>query len=278
MIRINDLKFSYKRGAKLFEGLRLELSAGHIYGLLGRNGEGKSTLLKLISGVLLPQGGEVETLGATPSKREPSLLSQLYYIPEEIYSPNHSIDAYVKIVAPLYPTFSHEDFWSYIEEFELDPKQKVTAMSLGQKKKFAIAFGLACNTKVLIMDEPTNGLDIPSKSQFRKIVSRVATEDRIVVISTHQVRDLDNLIDSIVILEQNRIALNSTIDTISQRLSFRRLTDGEQPIYEERNMLDRWGVVENIDQEPGRVDIELLFNATIANQGSICKILKNEER
>lgn len=277
MIAINNLKFSYKRGQDVFDSLSLKLSAGHIYGLLGRNGEGKSTLLKLISGMLFPQSGDIESLGAVPTDREPSFLSQIYYIPEEIYSPNCSIKGYVKIMSRFYPNFSHEDFNSFIEEFQLEPQRKISAMSLGQKKKFAIAFGLACNSRLLIMDEPTNGLDIPSKSQFRKIVSRVATENRIIIISTHQVRDLDNLIDSIIILEQGRIAVNSSVDTISQRLSFRQLGEGDEPLYEDGNMMSRHGIVRNTTGEYSKIDIEMLFNAVITNEGNICQILNQAE-
>ncbi len=277
MIKVSNIRFSYKRGQQLFDSLSVELFAGHIYGLLGKNGEGKSTLLKLISGMLSPQAGEVESLGATPFKREPSFLSQIYYIPEEIYSPNCSIEAYVKMMSRFYSTFSRLDFDSYVAEFQLEPQRKISAMSLGQKKKFAIAFGLACNSRLLIMDEPTNGLDIPSKSQFRKIVSRVATEDRIIIISTHQVRDLDNLIDNIIILEQGQIAINCSVDTIAQRLSFKQLSDGDKPLYEESNSMSRNGIVLNSDGEYSKVDIEMLFNAVVANQSEICKILNQAE-
>ncbi len=277
MIKITNLRFGYKRRQELFDSLNLELSAGHIYGLLGKNGEGKSTLLKLISGMVWPRSGEVVSLGAKPTRREPSFLAQLYYLPEEIYSPNVTIDAYVKIFAPFYSAFSHVDFDAYIEEFQLERNRKISAMSLGQKKKFSIAFGLACNTRLLIMDEPTNGLDIPSKSQFRRIVARVATTDRIVIISTHQVRDLDNLIDNIIILDQGRIVINNTIEEISERLSFRALTDGEVAIYEESGVINRCGIVANDGGEYSKVDIEMLFNATITNPSGICKTLKTRE-
>ncbi|MFI3261325.1 MAG: ABC transporter ATP-binding protein [Rikenellaceae bacterium] len=273
MIKINDLKFSYRKSQQLFEDLTLNITTGHVYGLLGGNGEGKSTLLKLISGMIFPQKGSINCLGSVPSKREPSFISQIYYIPEEIFPSNESIEKYVQIRSPFYPNFSHTELNHYLKEFELDPKKKTSSMSLGQKKKFAIAFALACNTKLLIMDEPTNGLDIPSKGQFRRIISQVATEERVIIISTHQVRDLDNIIDSIIILENSKIVINNSIDTISQKLSFRNLTDDDDPLYEERGVFNRKGIVVNSDGEPSKVDIEMLFNAVVKHPQLIGEIL-----
>lgn len=275
MVQLEDLTFGYPRKSNLFSSLDLRLDKGHIYGLLGKNGSGKSTLLKLISGMVFPRSGKILSLGVKPTDRLPSFVSNIYFLTEEIFTPSESMNTYAKFVAPFYPKFSFDDLDRLMAEFELDLKQKLTNLSLGQKKKAAIAFALACNTDLIIMDEPTNGLDIPSKSQFRKIVSALVTDDRCVIISTHQVRDLENLIDSVVILEDSKIVINTSIDNISKRLLFKKMNDGEKSIYEESNMMGSWGVVENTNnEENGKVDVELLFNAAISQPELIANILK----
>lgn len=274
MIKINDLTFGYPQRYDIFSTLELNLGRGRIYGLLGKNGSGKSTLLKLISGMVYPRSGNITTLGVKPTDRLPSFMSNIYYLTEEIFVPNESMETYSKFLSPFYPKFSFDDLERLMTVFELDREQNLTSMSLGQKKKATIALALACNTDLVIMDEPTNGLDIPSKSQFRKIISSIATDERCIIISTHQVRDLENLIDSVVVLDNSKIVVNSTLHNISQKLSFRAIAEGEKSIYEESNMMGRWGVVENTDtDEYSKVDIEVLFNAAVAQPELIGEIL-----
>ncbi|MFI3304682.1 MAG: ATP-binding cassette domain-containing protein [Rikenellaceae bacterium] len=270
MIKLTNVDFAYSWHKSIFTSLDIELDRGRIYGLLGCNGSGKSTLLKIISGVISPSKGEVLVDGVDPADRLPSLTSQIYYIPEDISIRNSSMATYAKYMTPFYPNYSDSDLRSYLEEFGVSYTDSLDDMSLGQRKKAVIAFALACNTRILIMDEPTNGLDIPSKSQFRKIVSRIASEERTVIISTHQVRDLDSLIDSIIILDDSKILVNASMRRISERLQFRRLDAAEESIYEESNMMGRWGVVENMEEGgDAKVDLELLFKASIAEPQKI---------
>ena len=188
MIRINNLKFSYHKNRDLFSDLHLELSKGHIYGLLGKNGAGKTTLLKLMTGLCFPIQGEVKVFGTDSFLRTTKMLEKIYFLPEEIYSPSLKISNYLSANSVFYPNFDNKLFYDLLEELEFDQfNDLISKLSLGQKKKVAIAFAIAAKTDILIMDEPTNGLDIPSKSIFRKIIARIATEDRIILISTHQV-------------------------------------------------------------------------------------------
>ncbi|RYF13812.1 MAG: ABC transporter ATP-binding protein, partial [Flavobacteriales bacterium] len=217
MITINNLNFGYHKKKLLFKDLSMQLSAGHIYGLLGKNGAGKSTLLKNLAGLVYAQSGSLDVLGFNPSKRQPALLNQICFIPEEFYLPAVKIDAYVKANAGFYPNFDHSYFASLLAEFDIPAGQKLIDMSYGQKKKLIIAFGLATQAKFIIMDEPTNGLDIPSKTQFRKIMASALTEDRCIIISTHQVRDLDNLIDTVIMLDENSVALKASVEEITNK-------------------------------------------------------------
>ena len=227
MIHLDRVSFGYSKHQKLFENLSLNLEAGHIYGLLGKNGAGKSSLLRNMVGLLFPLDGKISVAGYEPKKRQPAFLQDVFFIPEEIYLPSVTIEKYLDMLAPFYPKFDERQFRGYITELDIPEKNKLTGMSYGQKKKVLIAFALATNTKVLIMDEPTNGLDIPSKSQFRKLVSSVLDKNRLILISTHQVRDLDNLIDSIIILEDSQILLQHSFDIVTERLCFATLSNVE---------------------------------------------------
>ena len=225
MIEMRDYSFGYTKKSLLYKNLNLSLQTGSVYGLLGKNGAGKSTLLKSLIGLLFPTQGKITVNGYEPRKRLPSFLQSVYLIPEEVYVPPIKIAQFLKLYSPFYPQFDEEGFYNYLKTLDVNPDSRLTSLSFGQQKKFVIAFALACNTKVLLLDEPTNGLDIPSKAQFRKLISSVLTDDRMIFISTHQIRDLDNLIDRIVIVDNGQLLLNSSINEISQKLSFRILKE-----------------------------------------------------
>ena len=273
MIHFKNVDFSYRSKTKLLSDVNLQIDPGHIHGLLGKNGEGKSTLLKLIAGLLFPRKGTVDVMHFTPSQRPPAMLRDIYFLSEEMPVHALSIAQFEKVYAPFYPNFSASQFDTYLKEFELASKDwKMNSLSYGQKKKIQVAFGLATNTKILLMDEPTNGLDIPSKGQFRRMVASSLDEDRCIIISTHQVRDLDSLIDTIIIMDGHEIALNEAIDNITDKLLF-RMKESAQPdasvIYSEDSLRGVWQVSENTQHEESKLDIELLFNAVCANRQRI---------
>jgi ABC-2 type transport system ATP-binding protein len=256
----------------------LELKQGHIYGLLGKNGAGKSTLLKNIAGLVYPVSGRVDVLGHNPNRREPSLLKEISFIPEEFYLPAVKSEQFLKANAGFYPKFNREYFDHLIDEFDIPIEQKLANMSYGQKKKYIISFGLASNTKVIIMDEPTNGLDIPSKVQFRKIMASAITEDRCVIISTHQVRDLDNLIDAVILLDDHKVALNAPMHLITDRLCFKKVR--ELPIdtlYAEESVGGFNAILPNLEAEDSKLDLELLFNAVLQGKEKITNLIKHDE-
>lgn len=269
MIHVEQLTFSYRRNKEVFSGLDLTLHQGHVYGLLGKNGAGKSTLLKLLCGLLFPGEGSLNVMGYLPRQRKPSFLSDLFFIPEEIYLPEMKMQDYSKLISPFYPHFDAEQLEEYMEELEVSGKEKLNRMSYGQRKKALICLGLACNTRLLIMDEPTNGLDIPSKSCFRRLISSVTTDDRCVIISTHQVRDLENLIDAIVVIDDSRILVNTSTDKITERLTFKSLGEQEFALFAEESLKGRWGVVPNEDGVESKLDMELFFNAVLENPQKI---------
>jgi len=270
MIKINNLNFGYSKHQLLFKNLSMQLSNGHIYGLLGKNGAGKSTLLKNLAGLVYAQSGTMDVMGYNPAKRQPALLQQICFIPEEFYLPSVKIDAFVKANAAFYPNFDHLYFTDLLAEFDIPVGQKLINMSYGQKKKVIIAFGLATQAKLIIMDEPTNGLDIPSKAQFRKIMASALTDDRCIIISTHQVRDLDNLIDTVIMLDESTIALKASVEEITDKLCFKRVKEiDETVIYAEPSLAGYNAVMPNYHNEDSKLDLELLFNAVLAEKNKL---------
>jgi ABC-2 type transport system ATP-binding protein len=268
MIEIENLSFGYKRKKLLYKNLNLKLGAGSIYGLLGKNGAGKSTLLKNFIGLLFPKVGSISVNGFTPKKRWPSFLETIYFIPEEVYVPALTIEGYKNLFSPFYPTFNEEQFYDYLEQLDVKDKGKLNSLSFGQQKKFIIAFALACNTRVLLLDEPTNGLDIPSKIKFRKLIASIFTDDKIIFISTHQIRDLDNLIDRVIIVDNGELLLNESIKEISDKLCFKsvsELPEMGKVLYAEDSLKGHAVVMENTKHEDSKVNLEHLFNAITEN-------------
>ncbi len=277
MIEINNLSFGYNPKKLLYRNLSLSLAAGSIYGLLGRNGAGKSTLLKNIIGLLFPTEGSVTVNGYQPSRRLPSFLQTIYFIPEEVYVPSLTIQRYISLFAPFYSGFNKEQFADYLQRLDVATDDKINTLSFGQQKKFIIAFALACNTKILLMDEPTNGLDIPSKKRFRKLIASVMSEERMIFISTHQIRDLDNLIDRVIIVDEGDLLLDASLAEIGDKLVFKtvdRITEEMGVLYEEDVLKGKSIVTENHLKEDSKINLEQLFNA-ITDNPARAKIIFN---
>jgi ABC-2 type transport system ATP-binding protein len=277
MINIQNLHFAYRK-KPVFTGLSLQLQPGHIYGLLGKNGTGKSTLLRNIAGLLFPDKGKIEVLGFIPGKRQPSFLQEIFIVPEEFYLPDVPLWHLLAHHAPFYPKFNKAQFEKYIAEFEIPANSTLQNMSYGQKKKVLISFGLASNASMLLMDEPTNGLDIMSKSQFRKVMAGALDENKCIVISTHQVKDLENLIDRITIIDEGKILFDQTIDTISRKLSFQISFDSEevkQALYSESSLRGSAIITANTEGEESKLDLELLYKAIILNGPVVTSVFKD---
>ena len=274
MVRIRNLHFGYSKKRPLFQHLDLTLERGHIYGLLGTNGAGKSTLLKNMVGLAFPESGTCEVLGQPAARRLPAVLADLFFLPEEIYVPAVTAAKFVAQTAGFYPKFDHEALAHYLSEFEVPAHALLPALSFGQQKKFMIAFALAANTSLLVLDEPTNGLDIPSKAQFRKIVASAFTDERCLIISTHQVRDLESLIDIVLVLHGQRIVLNADLGDLGERLSFASVVEADgAALYAEETALGAQVIRPNRSGVPGRVDLELLFNALVSEAPALAQFL-----
>jgi len=266
MIEISNLSFSY--GAKrVLENISLKVSEGNIYGLLGENGVGKTTLLTLLCGLKKPEAGTITVDGRNPFNREPSLLADQFYLPDEVIPVHARALDFAKEHGVFWPRFDLEKFRTILSEFEVEPQQRMDAMSAGQLKKAWISFALACNVKYYYLDEPTNGLDIPSKAQFRKAVTKYTSEDSALIISTHQVRDLENIIDPIIILDNRAVLVNASVQAITDKLFFDYGTElNPGALYLEQTPGGCIQVYPNTSGEESKVNVEAFFNAVHAHK------------
>ena len=275
MITLKELSFSYSRKKEVLDRINLEVGSGHICGLLGKNGEGKTTLLNLLSGQIFPDQGSCLVLEEIPSERNARFLQQIFLLPEEISMPEVTAIEYIKMYAPFYPTFRDDICKTCIESLEINISDRLSKMSQGQRKKVAITLALAAHTPLLLMDEPTNGLDIPSKATFRRLVASLIDDNQTVIISTHQVRDLESLIDTVLILDQRQILLNKTLNEIGEKLYFGPLLPEEKALYSEPTPQGTIGVTARDGKEETAVSLELLFNAAITYPKEIQRIMNS---
>ena len=270
MIEVENLSFSYgRRKSKVLEDFSMKLDKGSVYGLLGKNGTGKSTLLYLMAGLLRPQTGNVLYKGVDVKKRYPDTLQDMFLVPEEFALPNVSLKQYVKLNAPFYPNFSDELLNACLRDFDMNEDIHLGELSMGQKKKAFMCFALATNTSLLMMDEPTNGLDIPSKSQFRKVIASGMSDDKAVIISTHQVRDIDSLLDHVLIMDGTKLLLNESVSTICEKLYFAEQGMNEPTegaLYVQPSVQGNSVILPNEYGEDSKLNLEVLFNAMLAER------------
>ena len=270
MIEVENLSFSYgRRKSKVLEDFSMKLDKGSVYGLLGKNGTGKSTLLYLMAGLLRPQTGNVLYKGVDVKKRYPDTLQDMFLVPEEFALPNVSLKQYVKLNAPFYPNFSDELLNACLRDFDMNEDIHLGELSMGQKKKAFMCFALATNTSLLMMDEPTNRLDIPSKSQFRKVIASGMSDDKAVIISTHQVRDIDSLLDHVLIMDGTKLLLNESVSTICEKLYFAEQGMNEPTegaLYVQPSVQGNSVILPNEYGEDSKLNLEVLFNAMLAER------------
>ena len=269
MIQINNLGFSYGN-IPVLDNITMKLEPGRIYGLLGENGVGKTTLLTLLCGLKKTLSGSIDVDGSDPYDREPDLLASQYYLPDEVAALPVKAEQFARMEGEFWPDYDHARFLEIMRLFENDPEKKMNAMSAGQLKKTYISFALSLGCRYLYLDEPTNGLDIPSKSQFRKVIANNMTDDRILIISTHQVHDIESLLDHVLILSQSNLLLNASVSDISDDYKFEYRTPAEMDdsvLYAEPSLQGNAVIIRRqpADNETP-MNLELLFNSVITGK------------
>ena len=278
IMQVERIAFNYgwRQQKSVFSDFSLSLERGKVYGLLGLNGAGKSTLIYLMAGLLTPKSGRVTIDGCNVRDRLPSTLGNMFIVPEEFELPRMSLKEYATLNGALYPRFSYDDLLRNLELFDINPEIKsLSSLSMGQKKKVLMSFAFATHTDLMLMDEPTNGLDIPGKSQFRRLVAREMSDNRTIVISTHQVRDIDRCIEHVVIIDNSKVLLDESVARITSKLQFVEngtATDAQRAIYSQPSVMGYSIVVPNNGGDETEVNLETLFNATLGNSDKISEI------
>lgn len=276
MIEIKDLAFSYGK-TPILKSITTTLEEGRIYGLLGENGVGKTTLLTLLCGLKKVCSGSITTDGENPFDRTPTLLQNQFYLPDEVLPAAMKAECFAKERGAFWPDYDHSKFLEIMKEFENDPAKKMNQMSAGQLKKTYISLALACGCKYIFMDEPTNGLDIPSKTQFRSAIMKYTSDDSTIVISTHQVRDLENIIDPIIIFDRQDVLLNASVEEITSKLYFDYGTQlHPESLYSEQLPGGFIQVYPNTTGEDSKINVEALFNAVHKNKELIKGMFSNK--
>ena len=280
MLQVENISFSYgRRKPEVLSDFSFSLEKGRVYGLLGKNGVGKSTLLYLMCGLLTPKHGRVMYHGVDMRRRLPETLRDVFLVPEEFDLPAVSLVQFVELNSPFYPNFSKEDMMTYLHLFEMDWNIHLGGLSMGQKKKVFMSFALATHTSLLLMDEPTNGLDIMAKSQFRKFIASGMSDERTIVISTHQVRDIDNVLDHVVIMNNSRVLLDESIARVTERLAFVESDSpalAEEALYKLPSVQGNSLLLPNREGVETKLNLELLFGAVLANPEKIKELFHSK--
>lgn len=275
MIALENISFGYRKNQTLFSGLTLDFAPGHIHGLLGKNGTGKTTLLHILTGLIDPRQGGVRIDEQDPARRQPSCYDRILFVPEEFDLPAITFRCFARMAAPFHSRFSGEALSYYTEQFEVDRSVRLDRLSMGQRKRAFLAFALACNPEYLILDEPTNGLDIPSKAIFRSAVAGFADADKTVIISTHQVRDVENLVDHVTILDEKGLLLHAPTEAIARKLYFGPVAADDETLYAEDSIAGRVGVAVNRTTRESQPDLELLFQAGVRNRELLSELMRS---
>ena len=278
IMQVERIAFNYGRRQQksVFSDFSLSLERGKVYGLLGLNGAGKSTLIYLMAGLLTPKSGRVTIDGCNVRDRLPSTLGNLFVVPEEFELPRMSLKEYATLNGALYPRFSYDDLLRNLELFDINPEIKsLSSLSMGQKKKVLMSFAFATHTDLMLMDEPTNGLDIPGKSQFRRLVAREMSDNRTIVISTHQVCDIDRCIEHVVIIDNSKVLLDESVARITSKLQFvenATAAEAKSAIYSQPSVTGYSIVAPSNGGDETEINLETLFNATLGNRDKITEI------
>lgn len=191
----------------------LSVNKGSIFGLVGTNGAGKSTLIRVISGIYTPNEGDVLIDGVN-IKDDISIKEKLVYVPDELYfTLNTTMDGMAKHYKHLHPSFDDKFYLSLVKEFDADSKKPILSMSKGMKRQAALILAVACRPELLMIDETFDGLDVIKRKKMHEILcNEVSDREMTVLMATHSMREVDDLCDSLAMIHQGRITLQSDID------------------------------------------------------------------
>lgn len=262
MITLCDASYSYPKKTDALTGITCEVHPG-IHLLMGANGTGKTTLLHLMAGLRYPTSGVCLLNGEELRLRRPSQLCRVQYFSPDMDFPESSVEKMVSRHAPFFPRFDAAMLSRNLAAFGIDPRRKFTSLSYGNAIKARLAYMLALRCEVLLLDEPTVGLDFDGRGQFGRLLMECVDEDQTVVVSTHSLSEFEPLYDSVMFLRDGHLLLQASFGKISRRvMSVVTATPPADAIYSEMRMGRCHSIVpageDDMDSAP---DCTLLYNA-----------------
>jgi len=215
LLRIERLSKSFGRN-RVLKDLNLSIEGGRIYGLLGRNGEGKTTLARILMGVIPADGGVVTYKGRRTGFGESAYKREFGYVPEDpFFYEDMTVRGLTNFNARFYPHWDRKRIAADLERFGLDPKSRVGKLSRGQKLKLGLAVALAAAPEFLILDDPTSGLDVPTRQDFlRDVIRELAASGTTILFATHLVHELERIVERLLILHGGRLIVDKDFDEV----------------------------------------------------------------
>ena len=215
MLEINNLSKEFFMGFKL-DNITFDLEPGYIMGLIGPNGAGKSTLIKLIMNLIKKDSGEIKIFGKDHIKFEKEIKDRIGFVYDEsVFYENLSIEDMKNIIAPFYSKWDDIAFYDYLKKFDLGPLYIIKKLSKGMKMKFALSLALSHHAELIIMDEPTAGLDPIFRRELLDVLYDVVQdENKSIIFSTHITTDLDRIADYITYIKKGKLVFSDSKDEI----------------------------------------------------------------
>lgn len=214
VIKTNNLNKTYGK-KKAVEDFTIELESGKVYGLLGRNGAGKTTILKMISGLILPSSGELEVFGGNPFENANILEKICLVLETQLWSTNEKVTNVFKICSEVYPNWDMEYAGKLLKKFNLDKSKKIKQLSRGMVSSVFIVVGLASKAELTIFDEPTLGLDAAIREMFyNEIINEAQDSERTFILSTHLIEEVHRLFEEVIIVDQGKLKTYQPLETL----------------------------------------------------------------
>ena len=215
MIRVQNAEKSYEKGAKALDGLCINVERGSIYGLVGTNGAGKTTVIKSIMGILMLDGGEI-TVAGEPVYDNPAIKQKLGYVSDDPFAfRGYTLKEMGAYTAGLYGNWSEERFRAMLADFNLNGKAKLSSFSKGMRKQAAFILAMSVMPEYLILDEPIDGLDpLVRRKVWKYIIDDVAEREMTVLVSSHNLREMEGYCDHIGIISEGRMVIERDLEDL----------------------------------------------------------------
>lgn len=200
---------------RALENVNIQLQPGRVVGLLGPNGSGKTTLIKLANGLLTPSEGQVLIYGQRPGPATKALVS---YLPDKLHLPEWmSAEQLINMYADFYADFDREKAGEMLARLDLSSRKKLSQMSKGTKEKVQLILTMSRKAKLYLLDEPIGGVDPATRDYILDTIIRNYDPDAVVMISTHLISDVENVLDEVIFVNRGKILLQSGVDEIREK-------------------------------------------------------------